>query len=66
MKKYPKYIVMPVALFTYFIFMTLYGLKRNNWHLQDDFWTICIVELVIIAALAFSLRYLQKKRDEMK
>lgn len=66
MKKYPKYIVMPVALLIYFICMTLYGLKRNEWRLQDDFWTIFVVEFVIIAALFFTLRYLQRKRDEMK
>ena len=66
MKKYPKYIVMPVALLIYFICMTLDGLKRNEWRLQDDFWTICVVEFVIIAALFFTLRYLQRKRDEMK
>ena len=64
MKKYPKYIVMPVALLIYFICMTVYGLKQNDWHLQDDFWTICIVELIIIALLYLSLRHLQKKREE--
>lgn len=62
--KRPKYIVMPVGLLIYFILMTIFGLKRNHWRLQDDFWIICIVELAIITALFFSLRYLDKKRRQ--
>lgn len=65
MKKYPKYIVMPTALLIYFIVMTIYGLKMNNWKLQEDFWTICITELVTLVALFFALRYLDKKRKNL-
>lgn len=63
MKKYPKYIVLPTAMLIYFICMTIYGLKMNHWRLQNDFWTICAVETVILVVLFFSLRYLHKKRE---
>lgn len=64
MKKYPKHIVMPVAIFIYFIVMAVMNLKNNNWHPMSGFWTICLVETVIVVALFFCLRYLYKKRNQ--
>lgn len=64
MKKYPKYIVLPTIMTIYFIVMTIYTMKHNGWKLQDDFWQICGMEVVIIVALFFSLRYLHKRRQE--
>lgn len=64
MKRIPKYKTLPAALLIYFIAMTIYGLKRNHWHLQEDFWTICIVEFVVITVLFISLKYLHRKREE--
>ena len=66
MKKYPKYIVMPTALLIYFIAMTIYGMKMNQWKLQDNFWLICIIEIVIIVVLYFALKYQYKKRNDLK
>lgn len=66
MKKYPKYIVMPTALLIYFIAMTIYGMKMNQWKLQDNFWLICIIENVIIVILYFALKYQYKKRNDLK
>lgn len=62
MKKYPKYIVLPSIMLVYFIVMTVFMTKQNGWNLPDDFWKICGMEVVIIVALFFSLRYLHKKR----
>lgn len=63
MKKYPKYIVLPSIMTIYFIVMTIYTMKLNGWKLQDDFWKICGMEVVIIVALFFSLRYLHRRRE---
>ncbi len=62
MKKYPKYIVLPSIMLVYFIVMTVFMTKQNGWNLPDDFWKICGMEVVVIVALFFSLRYLHKKR----
>lgn len=56
MKKWPKYIVLPVALFLYFITMAVYGIKQNDWRLPEDFWTIVIIETVVLVALFFVLK----------
>ncbi len=61
MKKYPKYIVMPIALLIYFIAMTVYGLKMNHWKLQDNFWLICCIELLVIGGLFYILKYRKDK-----
>lgn len=66
MKKYPKYIVMPTALLIYFIAMTIYGMKMNQWKLQDNFWLICIIEIAVIVVLYFALKYQYKKRKDLK
>lgn len=66
MKKYPKYIVMPTALLIYFIAMTIYGMKMNQWKLQDNFWLICIIEITVIVVLYFALKYQYKKRKDLE
>lgn len=63
MKKYPKYIILPSIMLIYFIVMTIFMTKENGWKLPEDFWKICSMEVVIIVALFFSLRYLHKRRN---
>ena len=63
MKKYPKYIILPSIMLIYFIVMTIFMTRENGWKLPEDFWKIFSMEVVIIVALFFSLRYLHKRRN---
>ena len=62
MKRWPKYIVLPVALLLYFVAMAVYGILHNGNRLPDDFWLILGVELVILGLLFFVLK---KRHDRM-
>ena len=62
MRKFPKYIVMPLALAIFFIAVLLLSIKQNHGHLTDDFALIASIEAVILIALFFVLRYLHSKR----
>ena len=63
MKKYPKYIVLPVMLLLYFAAMLVYSIRRNHGALPEDFGIIVTVECVIIVALYFALRTLHRRRN---
>lgn len=60
MKRWPKYIVLPVALLIYFIVMAVYGIRMNNGALPERFGLIVTIELVVLVALFWQL----KKRDK--
>ena len=62
MRKFPKYIVMPLVLAIFFIAVLLLSIKQNHGHLPDDFALIASIEAVILIALFFVLRYLHSKR----
>ncbi|MBR5068314.1 MAG: hypothetical protein IKX25_02840 [Bacteroidales bacterium] len=62
MRKFPKYIVMPVALAIFFIAVLLLSIKQNHGHLPDDFALIATIEAIILIALFFVLRHLHMKR----
>lgn len=63
MKKWPKYIVMPVALAVFFVAVLALSIKQNKGKLPDDFAIILIVEVVILTCLFFALKYLHNKRN---
>ena len=62
MRKFPKYIVMPVALAIFFIAVLLLSIKQNHGHLPDDFALIATIEAIILIALFFVLKILHNKR----
>lgn len=62
MKKWPKYRVLPIALFVYFVAMAVYGIVHHGGRLPDDFFLICGIEVVILVILFFVLR---KKHERM-
>ena len=62
MRKFPKYIVMPVALAIFFIAVLLHSIKQNHGHLPDDFALIATIEAIILIALFFVLKILHNKR----
>lgn len=64
MKKYPKYVVLPIALALYFLAMVVYSIHRNDGHLPADFAVTVTVEVVILVLLFWVLRYLHKKRNQ--
>ena len=64
MKRIPKYKTLPAALLIYFVCMAIFSLQSNGWKLQKDFWLICVVELVIIGVLYWTLKYLYNKRNQ--
>ena len=59
-RKWPKYIVMPVALLIYFGVMAVYSIVQKGGKLPDNFGIIVTVELLVIALLY----YLLKKRGK--
>lgn len=61
-KRWPKYIILPMALLIYSIAMTVFGIHRNNGKLPDDFWLFLVVEVAVIIALY----YLLKKKHNMR
>lgn len=63
MKKYPKYIVMPVALLLYFLAMAVYGYKNNGNKLPDNFAVIVLVEALILVILFLVMRYQHRNRS---
>lgn len=63
MKRWPKYKTLPLALLIYCIAMGVYGVMHNDGKLpDDDFFLICAIEVAIIVALFFLLRYQYNKR----
>lgn len=62
MKRWPKHIVLPVALALYFVAMAVFGVYRNGWQLPDNFLVVVLVETAVIVLLYFLL----KKRRDMK
>ena len=62
MRKFPKYIVMPVALAIFFIAVLLLSINQNQGHLPDDFALIATIEAIILIALFFVLKILHNKR----
>lgn len=56
MKRWPKYIVLPVALLIYFVAMAIYGIRMNNGELPDRFGLIVTIELVVLVALFWLLK----------
>ena len=60
--KWPKYKTMPIALLIYFVAMAVYGIVHNGGKLPPDFWLISCIELVILVALFFLLRYQYKRK----
>lgn len=62
MKRWPKYKTLPLALLIYCIAMGVYGVMHNEGKLPDDFFLICAIEVAIIVALFFLLRYQYNKR----
>lgn len=62
MSKFPKYIVMPVALAIFFIAVLALSIKQNNGHLPDNFALIATIEAIILIALFFVLKILHNKR----
>lgn len=60
MKRWPKYIVLPVALLIYFVAMAIYGIRMNNGELPDRFGLIVAIELVVLVALFWLLKMSRK------
>lgn len=56
MKRWPKYIVLPVALLINFVVMAVYSIRMNNGALPDRFGLIVAIELVVLVALFWLLR----------
>lgn len=53
---------MPIALLIYFVAMAIYGIVHNDGKLPQDFWLISCIEIVILVALFFLLRYQYKRK----
>lgn len=62
MKRWPKHIVLPIALAAYFLAMAVFSIYHKGGQLPDNFLVIVLVEALVIVALYFLL----KKRRDMK
>ena len=60
MRRFPKYIVLPLCLLIYFVAMAVLGIHTNHGHLPDNFWLIVAIEAVVLIALFLVLRHRRK------
>lgn len=61
MKKFPKYIIVPLALLVYFLAVMAYSINERNGELPPHFVVTILVEIAILVIIFFLLRHREKK-----